>query len=137
MGYFEDLASRSFKTTEDGRRLFFPWGVFGRGYVIASEDDYQLLRTQMKAYTVIANVCVCGLVLCQTYTVAGAVVAAAVMIVLIGWYCVWMWFVLRRLDVTDEQLERLSLRKSLDALKPIGPWTVQDPADTSSRKTCD
>jgi hypothetical protein len=29
MGYFDGLASGSFKTSQDGRRLFFPWGVLG------------------------------------------------------------------------------------------------------------
>jgi hypothetical protein len=30
MGYFDALASASFKTAADGRRLFFPWGVLVR-----------------------------------------------------------------------------------------------------------
>jgi hypothetical protein len=28
--------SACFKTTPTGRNLFFPWGVFGRGYAFAS-----------------------------------------------------------------------------------------------------
>ncbi|MDA9496311.1 hypothetical protein [Bradyrhizobium sp. CCBAU 11357] len=129
MGYFERLASSSFKTTEDGRRLFFPWGVLGRGYVLASEDDYRLLRTQVKAYTVITFACMLVSSLFQAYAFV-----AAVVIVLIGWYLAWMWFLLRRLDVTDE---RLSFRENLKALKPTGPWTVPDPAVTGSRKASD
>ncbi len=34
MGYFDGLTSGSFKTAEDGRRLFFPWGVLGSGYAL-------------------------------------------------------------------------------------------------------
>ena len=52
MGYFEALASSSFKTAADGSRLFFPSGRRGRGYVIASERDYQRLRRQIKTYLV-------------------------------------------------------------------------------------
>jgi hypothetical protein len=36
MGYFDALTSNAFKTAPDGRKLFFPWGVLGRGYVLAS-----------------------------------------------------------------------------------------------------
>jgi hypothetical protein len=31
MGYLDALTSGSFKTTEDGERLFFPWGPLGDG----------------------------------------------------------------------------------------------------------
>ena len=44
MGYFDALTSGYFKTAPDGRKLFFPWGVLGRGYAIDSEQDYERLR---------------------------------------------------------------------------------------------
>ena len=56
MGYFDGLISGSFKTTQDGRRLFFPWGVLGSGYSIASERDYQRLRQQVKGYMIVSLV---------------------------------------------------------------------------------
>jgi hypothetical protein len=37
MGFFNALTSSGFKTGQDGRKLFFPWGVLGRGYIIDSE----------------------------------------------------------------------------------------------------
>ena len=47
MGYFDSIAEASFKTDADGRKLFFPWGSFGRGYVIPTEDAYVETRTTL------------------------------------------------------------------------------------------
>ena len=44
MGYFDALTSGYFKTTPEGRKLFFPWGVLGRAYAIDSQQDYERLR---------------------------------------------------------------------------------------------
>jgi hypothetical protein len=54
MGYFDALARYSLTTAPDGRRLFFPWGVMGRGYVIGSELDYERLRRQTKISLIVA-----------------------------------------------------------------------------------
>jgi hypothetical protein len=40
---FTDQAlAGSFKTTADGRRLFYPWGIFSRGYVIDAGEQERL-----------------------------------------------------------------------------------------------
>jgi Na+/H+ antiporter NhaB len=54
MGYFDALTSSSFKTTEDGRRLFFPWGTMGRGYRVESEEQFQRLQRQVKTYLMVS-----------------------------------------------------------------------------------
>lgn len=125
-----------FKTTQDGSRLFFPWAMRGPGYVMASEQDCQHLRQQLKLYSR------------ATLTVAVAVGVAAVyfskidslvfilIVVFLAdmFYTAWIRRLLPRLKVSNETL---SLREwwsgTLKALKPIGPWTVQDPSVTSSR----
>ena len=52
LGWYDFLANRFFKTAPDGRKLFFAWGVWGRGYIVASEHDYLRLRRQIKVYMV-------------------------------------------------------------------------------------
>ena len=47
MGYFDALASSSFKQVE-GRWLFYPWGALGRGYAIPTESRYLELRSWVK-----------------------------------------------------------------------------------------
>ena len=107
MGYFDALTSSYFKVAQDGRKLFFPWGVLGRGYVIASEQDYNRLRTQLKVYTIVALVLIIATAGLQRYLGALAVGAA-----LIGCYLIWLPFLLRGLQPSDE---RLSLNESLAA----------------------
>jgi hypothetical protein len=70
MGYFDALTSGYFKTAPDGRKLFFPWGVLGRGYTINSEPDYERLRRQVKAYTVVSLVLIVGVTALQAYVAA-------------------------------------------------------------------
>jgi Ca2+/Na+ antiporter len=105
MGYFDGLTSGSFKTAQDGRRLFFPWGVLGSGYAIAGEQDYQRLRRQVKAYMVVTLVLVIASGMYEPYL---APLAAAALLVCI--YLAWMWRVLPRLQRSDE---RLSLQESM------------------------
>jgi hypothetical protein len=53
MGYFD-----SFTTAPDGRRLFSPWGAYGRTYVIESELDCERLRRRAKIGVIVVNVLV-------------------------------------------------------------------------------
>jgi hypothetical protein len=54
MGYFEAIVASSFTTDSEGRHLFFPWGVLGKGYVVPAEDDYLRLRaTLIRTYQIV------------------------------------------------------------------------------------
>lgn len=49
-GYFEATADSCFRTLEDGRRVFYPHGPFGRrGYVVQRRRDEDALRERVKA----------------------------------------------------------------------------------------
>lgn len=104
MGYFDALTSSYFKTAQDGRKLFFPWGALGRGYAIPSAQDYKRLQRQVKAYTIVSLVLIIGAVVLQIYF--GLVIAA----LLIVFYMIWTRYLLRGLQPSDE---RLSLQDSM------------------------
>ena len=104
MGYFDALTSSSFKAGQDGRKLFFPWGVLGRGYIIDSDQRYDELRRLIKGYTIISLVSVIG-----SSSLLGTVASFVVVGLLIGFYSIWMLYLLRDLRPSDE---RLSLRES-------------------------
>jgi hypothetical protein len=105
MGYFEGLTSGSFKTTPDGRRLFFPWGVAGRGYSIASEEDYLRIRRRIKTYMAVSLALIVA-----ANVVAGAVVCAAIAAALMTFYLGWMALLLPRLTFSGE---KMSLEESM------------------------
>jgi len=115
------LTSASFKTTPDGRRLFFPWGIWGRGYAITSEEDYLRLQRRFKTYYIVSLALIIGGVALQ-YVVAVAVIVMLIM----GFHLVWMRSLLRELQPSDE---RLSLQESMTAqaraYSATGLWLLE------------
>jgi hypothetical protein len=121
MGYFDALTSSYFKVAPDGRRLFFPWGVLGRGYVVASEQQYERLRQQLKIYAIVSLVLIVATVGVRYY-IATLVIGAALMV----FYAVWSRYLLSDLQATQE---RLSLHESLSAQARVhstfGLWSLE------------
>jgi hypothetical protein len=105
MGYFDALTSSAFKTADDGRKLFFPWGTLGRGYVLGSDEAYGRLRGQIRIYTIAALGLIVVPAALRSYVVSALMTAAP-----LGFYAIWMACLLRGLDVSDE---RLSLKESM------------------------
>ncbi len=52
MGYFDGLTASSFKTDEKGNTIFYPWGIFGKGYILP-EDRKDSLRQTIKRHMMI------------------------------------------------------------------------------------
>ncbi|MCK4946105.1 MAG: hypothetical protein KAS59_07570 [Alphaproteobacteria bacterium] len=48
MGYFDGLTEASFKKDASGKTLFYPWGTFGSGFIIESEERHTKLRAFLK-----------------------------------------------------------------------------------------
>ena len=47
MGFFDNITSNSFKKTEKGHWIFYPWGAFSKGHMIYVEEAYRKLRNKM------------------------------------------------------------------------------------------
>jgi len=120
MGYFDALTSSSFKRASDGRRLFFPYGILGRGYIIDSEQAYETLRRRIKAFIVAGLVLIIGASALQG--LAGAFFIAALSI---AFYVIWARFLLRGLQQSDE---KLSLEESMTSQaithSAVGLWLL-------------
>jgi hypothetical protein len=54
MGYFDGLIEGNFKTAADGQRLFYPWGVWGKGRVLADARAEQRIRRFLKVYYMVS-----------------------------------------------------------------------------------
>jgi hypothetical protein len=104
MGYLDGLTSVYFKTAEGGRKLFFPWGILGRGYVVESESDYAQLRHRIKAYKIVTLVLIIG-----SPSLVSYYAVFSIALVLTAFYVAWMLILLRKLRRSDE---RLSLQES-------------------------
>jgi len=112
MGYFEAIAASSFTTDREGRHLFFPWGVLGKGYVIPAEDDYLRLRaTLIRMYQIVIPATVLPMMLFGRWMpwVAFGLPLILLVFVSIG-YPIWV----RRITTGwSQSSERLSMRQSI------------------------
>jgi len=96
MGYLDAVVNGMFKTAKDGRKIFFPWWPFGRGYAIPSEEYYQRLRKQCKNSFVYLFIYVVLISLLGAPNIA--ILLAAVP------YSIWGYLVCRHLERSDEIL---------------------------------
>jgi hypothetical protein len=121
MGYFDALTSSCFKTAHDGRKLFFPWGVLGRGYVIPSNADYERLRGQLKIYTIVSLLLIIAAAAFRNYLAAFGIAA-----ILILFYFGWARYLMRGLQPSEE---RMSLNESMATQAvhhgAIGLWVLE------------
>jgi hypothetical protein len=117
MGYFDRLTSSYFRTGRDGRRLFYPRGAMGRGYVVPTEDEYQRLHGIAKIFTAAFHLLTCASLVLIVVAVAlqmpvAGVVVATVVVAAVGALCYELWAraLTRRLAPSSE---KLSIRSAL------------------------
>ena len=97
--YSDLLTTGYIKTGADGRKIFYPWGIFGRGYVFPSDAASERLNDLLKIYTVIA------LSIILPVAAPGHYFAAVILTALsLVFYVVWTSFEVRKLQRTDEKL---------------------------------
>jgi hypothetical protein len=96
MGFLDELNSTPIKTMPDGRRMFFPYGNWGRGYVIPTQEDYVRLQRLIGIYTVVALALGLGAAAVSEFWLL--VVAAGLM----GFYLLWVRIVLDGMQRTEE-----------------------------------
>lgn len=58
--YADALFAGFTKTAQDGRKIFYPRGAIGRGYVIASEQDEERLKQKFAVFLVIVSILIVG-----------------------------------------------------------------------------
>lgn len=97
--YSDILTTGYIKTGADGRKIFYPWGMLGNGYVFPSNAAYERLNDLLKIYTVVA------LAIILPVALPGQYLAAAILMALsLVFYAVWTSFELRALQRTEERL---------------------------------
>jgi hypothetical protein len=99
MGYFRGLAEASFKDSIDGHKLFYPWGIFGKGYVLPSPAHYEKLRDFLTRMYM-------GVLPLIVVTVC---VDMRLNLGLLALYCLWYWWFAKSqtadLKVSPEKLK--------------------------------
>lgn len=104
-GYFNALTAGYFKTGADGREVFFPWGAWGRGYVIQTDQRYESMHRMLKIYLIISLVLIIGTIAPGFY-LAGFAVSVTLML----FYAAWVPFLKRGLEPSEE---RMTVRENM------------------------
>ena len=81
MGYFEGLSGSSFKKDADGRTVFYPIGILGKGRVLPDQPTEERLRAFLTRYYVVSLALVIVLVAFVHWVWAVALVPV-----------LWLWF---------------------------------------------
>jgi hypothetical protein len=108
VSYFQALIEGSFKTAADGQRLFYPWGVLGKGYVLPDALTERRIRKLLKVYHMVSLLLVISVV--TTVQFSGFYYVLALIPVLMLVYGVGALSLTRRLLTSGE---RLRLTESL------------------------
>jgi len=108
MGYFDGLAEAIFKKTSDGRSIFYPWGILGKGYIVPDAMTKQKLINFTKRQYIVLLPFVIGV---------GVFVGWIWACVLLPVYFLWYLFAISKmtegLQVTNTKLKiSQSLRNS-------------------------
>jgi len=77
MGYFDGLVDGSFKKADGGTTLFYPNGIFGKGYVIPNVRKKEEIRSFLKRYTIAAL---------ATIVISAAAIFSSVEVFAIPWW---------------------------------------------------
>jgi hypothetical protein len=104
MGYQSVSDALHFKSNSYGQKIFFPWSYWGRGYLLASDQDYERLRRQLGAsqvfFTLLAVVLMPIVMIQQNWGVAFCGFVA----LLIALSSVWTRHLVAGLERTNERL---------------------------------
>jgi hypothetical protein len=96
MSPFDAVTSPYFKLAQDGRKLFFPWGILGRGYVVTSQEEYERMRRRLGAFMII------WLLLVVVAKVWNSDLALISLEIGVAFYAVWAVCRVRSLHLSDQ-----------------------------------
>ncbi len=121
MNYFESIADSYFKKTNEGKNVFYPWGVLGKGYIIPTEQKTIELRKSFKKGGIISLLFVYfTLYLGKAF---GLPVAAGFLILYTFVYYIYIQTITRHMEKTTESLtlteSYFSMSRSLSWLNLI------------------
>ncbi len=104
MGYFDGLTDAAFKKSHTGQTIYYPWGVFGSGYVVESEEKQEQIRKFLKRLYVI---------LLLTIVTVQITVGFWLNAVLFPAFWVWYYFSVQKMNKNSPRTaEKLRLSES-------------------------
>lgn len=99
MSILDSIIEPYLTKSESGETIFYPWGIWGKGYEVSSESQIKKIRSTLKAF----SVCLFFLVLVAFQSVSGLYVE---FLAVTGFVTYWAWAksVTRGLPVFSERI---------------------------------
>lgn len=88
MGYFDGLTDAAFKRDASGNTLFYPWGIWGSGFIVDSEGKKNQIRGFYKKMY---------MVMLPAIIIIQMAVGFWLNLVLFPIYCVWYYFTAKKI----------------------------------------
>lgn len=82
MGYFDGLASGVIKKDQQGRGVYYPWGILGKGYVLPDEAR----ETAIKKTLILFYQMLFGLIFLHLFVFKNMLLISLAGLVMIGWF---------------------------------------------------
>lgn len=99
MGYFDAFINSLVKTGKDGRKIFYPWGIMGRGYILPSEEDFLRIRKNLIIYFI-----TCFLIMILPAPWLNTIEVAVLAFVLLIPYVIWVYINFHGMEQAAEKL---------------------------------
>jgi hypothetical protein len=116
-----ESVSMGFKRGTDGRIIYFPWGLFGRGYLLESDQQYAKLRRRM-----MLGMVVYGFLATAAWVGYGPAVGMAAAALMCAVSVVGLSRFTRRLEPSDERVSILeSWRNQAESSRAATLWIFE------------
>jgi len=106
MGYFDGIVDGAFKKSDSGDTLFYPWGKFGSGFIIKSDEQHEHFR---KFYKKMYMVLLPAIIIIQL--TVGFWLNAALLLP----YGIWYYFISKKMTANlSRTTEKLRFKESYE-----------------------
>ena len=117
MSLTNDFAKSYFRTDQPGRRMFLPYGNFGRAYLLPEGEYESLLISFIKTFLIVTGICFAasGLLFGVLFTMGKEILTPLLLTLLMGLFSsIWYEYQIRKILVGVERSdEKISLKEYL------------------------
>ena len=102
MSILKGITAAYFFSDQEGRCVFYPWGIFGKGYIIDDLDYENKVRSSLKAYLLSLFIAIC--IFCAGL-VFGLVYCIVLPILFVVFYWLRIHLLVKKLPVSKRELK--------------------------------
>ena len=107
MAYFSGFIDISFKKDEKGRTIFYPWGIFGRGYILPDDKKDIIHKKLKRSYQVLLTLVILTEIFLSSW------VSIILVLLLLGVLAIFDKRLVRGCEISPDRLTLSDTRSTL------------------------